>query len=182
MLYHVLYSQVYKGEPSWFIEPLLVILLTNIVSPIAALLDDDLLLLLCRIVIALGYIHIAICYLTTMLYLQPFLIVILVSAGIQACRCIRGVPAGILGTEMFARRGSFTIGLNFFTTDSGLTGSISGPIQCLDHVVVIDGASDSMVIRGCGEDYAVVGAAYTGNKSRTELEKSSTPWKMICIR
>jgi hypothetical protein len=181
-LYHVLYNQVYEEKPSWVIEPLLVILLTIIVSPIAALLDDELLLLLCRIVIALGCIHIAICYLTTRSYLQPFLIVILVPAGIQACRCIRGVAAEILGTEMFARRGSFTSGLNFFTTHSGLTGSTSGPIRSLDHVVMINGANDSMVIRRCGDDYEVVGAAYIGNKSRTELEKSSTPWKMICIR
>lgn len=84
--------------------------------------------------------------------------------------------------DAVARRDFFTSGLNFFRTDAGLTGSTSGPIQLLDYVVIINGASDAMVIRRCVEDYEIVGAAYIGNKSRTELEKSSTPWKAICIR
>jgi hypothetical protein len=51
-------------------------------------------------------------------------------------------------------RESFTSGLNFFTTESGLMGRTSGPVQLFDVVIIIDRASDPMVMRRCGKERA----------------------------
>jgi len=83
---------------------------------------------------------------------------------------------------MFTRRPSFTSGLNFFTTETGLTGSTSGPVCLFDVIVLVDRASDPMVMRHCGAEFEVVGAGYVGNKSRKELEDSSTSWEIISIK
>jgi len=108
-------------------------------------------------------------------------IVMLTTTGFLTCRCIRGTVAEIWGSEMFARRASFTSGLNFFTTESGLTGSTSGPVQLCDVVIIVDRASDPMVMRRCEGEFKVVGAAYVGNKSRKELEESSGAMEPIWI-
>jgi hypothetical protein len=113
--------------------------------------------------------------------LRSLAIVTLITAGIHACRCIRGTVAEILGSEMFTRRASFTSGLNFFTTESGLTGRTSGPVQLFDIIIIVDRASDPMVMRRCGKEFEVVGAAYVGNKSRKGLEESSGSWNTIHI-
>jgi hypothetical protein len=61
---------------------------------------------------------------------------------------------------MFIRRGSFTLGLNLFTTESELARNTGGPVQLFDVVIMVDQTSDPMVIRPCGKEFQVVGAAY----------------------
>jgi hypothetical protein len=48
----------------------------------------------------------------------------------------------MLWSEMFKRRGSFKNGLHFFTTDSRVSGSTSGPAQLFDVTVEITRGSD----------------------------------------
>jgi hypothetical protein len=143
--------------------------------------EDEILILLARATFSIGIVYIAVCILLLVSLLHILGFAILINTVFLACRCIRGTVAEVLGSEMFTRRASFTSGLNLFTTESGLTGSTSGPVQLFDVVVIINRASDPMVMRRCGKEFEIVGAAYLGNKSRKELEESSDAWNPIRI-
>jgi hypothetical protein len=177
-LYNTTHSHPYEKEPSWFTEPFLITLIANGVLLIAIYFDDEILILLARAIFSIGMVYLPVCVLLLVWPLGCLAIVILIITGFQACRCIRGTVAEVLGSEMFTRRASFTSGLNLFATESGST---SGPVQLFDVVIIVDGASDPMVMRRCEKEFKVVGAAYVGNKSRKELEESSGAWNPIWI-
>lgn len=178
-LYNTMYSDSYKEWPSWFTEPFLIVLIAQGVIPIAGYFEDEVLILLGRVIMATG--NLAIVSVILFSPLRYLAIVALITTGIQACRCIQGAVVEVLGSEMFARHASFTSGLNFFTTKSGLTGSTRGPVQLFDVVVIVDRASDPIVMRCRGKEFEIVGAAYIGNKSRKELEESSGSWSTIYV-
>jgi hypothetical protein len=179
-VYSTISSHLHEELPSWFAEPFSIYLVAYGVIPVASYVEDEILILLGRATMAIGVLHTVV---GVLLFspLRSLAIVTLITAGIHACRCIRGTVAEILGSEMFTRRASFTSGLNFFTTESGLTGRTSGPVQLFDIIIIVDRASDPMVMRRCGKEFEVVGAAYVGNKSRKGLEESSGSWNTIHI-
>ena len=146
-----MYSDSYKEWPSWFTEPLLIVLIAYGVTPIAGYFEDEVLILLGRVVMITGN-FLAVISVILFSPLRRLAIVALITTGIQACRCIQGAVVEVLGSEMFARRASFTSGLNFFTTNSGFTGSTRGPAQLFAVVVIVDRASDPIVMRCRGKE------------------------------
>ena len=128
-LYNTMHSDSYKEWPSWFTEPLLIVLIAQGVVPIAGYFEDEVLILLGRVIMVTG--NLAIVSVILFSPLRRLAIVALITTGIQACRCIQGAVVEVLGSEMFARRASFTSGLNFFTTNSGLTGVPAGLLSSL---------------------------------------------------
>jgi hypothetical protein len=175
--YTTIYPHPYEKHPSWFREPALMTIMTYYVLLVSLYFEDEVLILLARATFSIGMVHSTV----SLLILLPFSNFAFIVWGFLACRCIRGSVRELLGSEMFTRRASFTSGLNLFTTESGLTGSTSGPVQLFDVVVIVHRASDPMVMRCCGKEFEIVGAAYVGNKSRKELEESSGAWDKIRI-
>jgi hypothetical protein len=173
-------SHPYENHPPWFMEPCFITVIAFGALVAAIKFKDDVLILLARATLSIGTLLSAVGFLF-LSPLQSLAIVMLTTTGFLTCRCIRGTVAEIWGSEMFARRASFTSGLNFFTTESGLTGSTSGPVQLCDVVIIVDRASDPMVMRRCEGEFKVVGAAYVGNKSKKELEESSVAMEPIWI-
>jgi len=87
----------------------------------------------------------------------------------------------LLGTEMFRRRGAYTPGIHFFGTDPQITGNTGGPIRCLDVLVLLNGTSDCLIMRPCGKEFKIIGAAYVGNKTPEQLRESVRTWDRITI-
>lgn len=150
-------------------------------SFIAAYYDEDILILVLRMAMllvvpfqAFDTLHFK--------YLNILITPLATTTAVAAGRCIRGAWAEIRGSNAFRRQGTFTSGLNFYSTETGLTGSTSAPVRVFDVVVVVDWASDPMVLRRTKIGYAVVGAAYVGNKSREDMEKTVAEWESIFIQ
>ncbi|KAK0649139.1 hypothetical protein B0T16DRAFT_126185 [Cercophora newfieldiana] len=101
---------------------------------------------------------------------------------VHACRCGYGTAAQIMGSDTFVSADDFTSGKTLFCTQSGITGSTSGPIQLFDLVVVVKGVSSPMVMRRCGKELEIVGEAYVGSMPREALERLPGFWEKISIR
>ncbi|KAF2122017.1 heterokaryon incompatibility protein-domain-containing protein [Lophiotrema nucula] len=181
-----IYTTMY-GEARWaksqgvFEVAFSVMWVGQLISLIAGYYEDDILVLVARIAMSLVIpVHAVEMLLYT--YLSNAALVICTITAVAACRCVQGTWQEIRGSSAFRRQGTFTSGLNFFSTETALTGSTSAPVRLFDVVVLIDWASDPMVLRKTGVVYEVVGAAYIGDKSREELENSVDGWEPIRIR
>ncbi|KAH7075155.1 hypothetical protein FB567DRAFT_610726 [Paraphoma chrysanthemicola] len=159
---------------------LFVMLIGQLLCLIAGSLEDDILLLAARSATLL----VSPIQVVEALFYTPMArvtMIVCITTAIHAVRCIAGTWREIRGNDAFRRQDTFTSGLTFFSTETGLTGSTSAPVRLFDTVVILDWVSDPMVLRKTEIGYEVVGAAYVGVKSREQLEASVNGWERIRI-
>jgi hypothetical protein len=177
-VFETLYGRPFGDFPSWFNMPIMGIILGIGLSLVARVLEDDTLSLVGRASMSIFNLWGSLAVARWFWWVTQIVIVPIASRAIRnPCENLMEV----IGTEKFRRNGAYTSGIHFFRTETGITGNTSGPIRCLDVLVLVNGASDCIVMRLCGTNFKIIGAAYVGNKSRQELEESVLTWKRTII-
>ncbi|KAH8734165.1 hypothetical protein BGZ61DRAFT_445865 [Ilyonectria robusta] len=82
----------------------------------------------------------------------------------------------------FRKAGAYTQGVHFFVTDTGITGSTSGPVTSHDSLALIRGSTGYLVLRPSNNGYVVVGGSYVGDHPRADEVLAKASWENIRLR
>lgn len=79
----------------------------------------------------------------------------------------------------FRKAGAYTQGVHFFVTDTGITGSTSGPVTTHDSLALIRGSTGYLVLRSNNDGYVVVGGSYVGDQHRADEVLADASWEKL---
>ena len=162
------FAESYDDLQLWLVAPICVHLFSTSVEILAVLIGDDLAYLLATTLNAINnFFGMAVLCVWGKRIFIPFVVLVVLRAMLRPSWFV----AEVWGTERFRPKTSYTPGMHFFATDTGVTGNTSGPVQRGD-VLALLGDGKFLILRpsgAAGKEFEIVGNAYVGKKSRAEL-------------
>ncbi|KAK4098577.1 hypothetical protein N658DRAFT_488294 [Parathielavia hyrcaniae] len=173
-----LFSGSRYGDMSWMtVLPVMGHLISAAMQSVATLIGDTSLLLVAWAVGALASI---VAMAAVAVRAKLTLTMAMVVLALRACRNPKQLFTDLFGLAKYRLSGAYTSGVHFFVTDTGVTGSTSGPFKSDDLLVMVQGSADLLLLRPRGVDrYEVVGAAYVGGRRKVEDMTVEKPWGKI---
>ncbi|KAJ4362940.1 hypothetical protein N0V83_010057 [Neocucurbitaria cava] len=174
--FRAMYGEAVADPTSRFMTIVQIGLMSQGISLAGTQLEDNIVILLVRMVMAINtiFLTIGLALRTRLRYVTMY---VLTTLMVHASSCAMGTLKEVIGSNSFKRPGTMSSGLTFFTTDTWLTGNTGGAVQLFDVVTVIDGVEDPMILRRRGKLFEIVAVAYVGNKTRKELIDMAGPWQ-----
>ncbi|KAK3360491.1 heterokaryon incompatibility protein-domain-containing protein [Lasiosphaeria hispida] len=106
---------------------------------------------------------------------------VLVVLALRAYRSPAQFLSSIFRIARFRQPGAYSQGMHFFVTDTGITGSTSGPVASNDCLALIRGSAGHLVLRPSTNGYVVVGASYVGSRPGADEVVAKETWANIRV-